>query len=98
MSSDLEGRLGGGPPARSLVASRLASGPPARSRVVLWPQRVSNVLMPPWDDDDDWVGTPPEGHYSRDRAKPEFWQRPWPLAGAGMALLLVIVVIVLILR
>jgi hypothetical protein len=54
--------------------------------------------MAPWDDDDDWVGTPPEGHYTRDRAKPEYWQRPWPLAGAGAALLLVIVVIVLILR
>ena len=25
------------------------------------------------DDDDDWVGEPPEGRYSRDRAKPEFW-------------------------
>lgn len=66
--------------------------------MALWPLRVSNVQMPPWDDDDDWVGTPPEGRYSRDRAKPEFWQRPWPLAGAGMALLLVIVVVVLILR
>ena len=31
-----------------------------------------------YDDDDDWVGEPPEGHYSRDRAKPDFWrlQRP----------------------
>lgn len=55
-------------------------------------------VMPPWDDDDDWVGTPPEGRYTRDRAKPEYWRRPWPLAGAGMALLLVIVVIVLIVR
>src|ERR687886_542781 len=27
-----------------------------------------------WDDDDDWVGEPPEGHYSRDRAKPDFWR------------------------
>ena len=26
-------------------------------------------------DDDDWVGTPPEGRYTRDRAKPEFWQQ-----------------------
>jgi hypothetical protein len=52
----------------------------------------------PYDDDDDWVGTPPEGHYTRDRAKPEYWRQPWPWAGAGMALLLVIFVIVLILR
>ena len=26
----------------------------------------------PYDDEDDWVGVPPEGRYSRDRAKPEF--------------------------
>jgi hypothetical protein len=51
--------------------------------------------MPNWDDD-DWVGEPPEGRYTRDRAKPEFWNRPWPLAGAGVALLIIIVVIVLV--
>jgi hypothetical protein len=28
-----------------------------------------------WDDEDDWVGEPPEGRHSRDRAKPEFWRR-----------------------
>ena len=27
-------------------------------------------------DDDDWVGEPPEGRYTRDRAKPEFWRNP----------------------
>jgi hypothetical protein len=52
----------------------------------------------PWDDDDDWVGEPPEGRYTRDRAKPEFWRQPWPWAGAGFALLLVIVVVVLLVR
>ncbi len=26
------------------------------------------------NDDDDWVGTPPEGHYTRDRARPDFWR------------------------
>jgi hypothetical protein len=50
----------------------------------------------PWDDDDDWVGTPPEGRYTRDRAKPEYWRRPWPLAGLGMAVLLVIIVVVIV--
>ena len=50
------------------------------------------------DDDDDWVGEPPEGRYTRDRAKPEHWRGPWPLAGAGFTLLLVIVVIVLVTR
>ena len=54
--------------------------------------------MSPWDDEDDWVGEPPEGRHSRERSKPEFWRQPWPLAGAGFALLLVIVVIVLVAR
>ena len=26
-------------------------------------------------DDDDWVGTPPEGHHTRDRADPGFWAK-----------------------
>jgi hypothetical protein len=52
--------------------------------------------MPGYDDEDDWVGEPPEGRYTRDRAKPEHWRRPWPLASAGMAIVLVILVIVLL--
>ncbi len=28
-------------------------------------------------DDDDWVGEPPEGRYTRDRAKPDFWRNQW---------------------
>jgi hypothetical protein len=47
-------------------------------------------------DDDDWVGTPPEGHITRDRAKPEFWQNQWQPAAAG-AVLFVLIVIVLLL-
>jgi hypothetical protein len=50
------------------------------------------------DDDDDWVGEPPEGRYTRDRAKPEFWrnQRPlaWSAALIGIVILVLIVVIV----
>ena len=50
-------------------------------------------------DDDDWVGEPPEGRHTRDRAKPEFWrnQRPLALAGGFLVLLLAVVVLVLIL-
>lgn len=54
--------------------------------------------MPGWDDEDDWVGEPPEGRYTRERSDPDYWRRPWPLAGAGFAVLLVIVALVLILR
>jgi hypothetical protein len=50
-----------------------------------------------FDDEDDWVGTPPEGRYSRDRAKPDFWKSHWPPAGAGLMLVLIIAVVVLLL-
>ena len=54
----------------------------------------------PWDDDDDWVGEPPEGHYTRDRAKPEFWltQRPPQIIGAAVLLGVIVLVLVLALR
>lgn len=52
--------------------------------------------MTPYDDDEDWVGAPPEGRYSRDRAKPEFWlnQRPVQVAGAGILVVIVVLVII----
>ena len=53
--------------------------------------------MAGWDDD-DWVGEPPEGRYSRDRARPEFWRGRWPLAGAGLVIVLLVLVIVLLVK
>lgn len=52
----------------------------------------------PYDDDDDWVGEPPEGRHSRDRAKPEFWlgQRA-PQVMAGVVLLGIVVLVVVLL-
>ena len=46
------------------------------------------------DDDDDWVGTPPEGHYTRDRAKPEFWrsQRPPALIAGAIGIVVLILI------
>jgi hypothetical protein len=51
-------------------------------------------------DDDDWVGEPPEGRYTRDRAKPEFWwrQRPVSVAAVGIAIVLAVLVIAVLLR
>jgi hypothetical protein len=49
-----------------------------------------------WDDD-DWVGTPPEGRYTRDRAKPEYWQRRWPAQTVFLGLLGVLIVVVIVL-
>lgn len=50
-------------------------------------------------DDDDWVGTPPEGHHSRDRAKPAFWwsQRPAQLGFLGLLVALAILIAVVLL-
>jgi hypothetical protein len=49
------------------------------------------------DDDDDWVGTPPEGHYTRDRADPQFWWRQKPVSITATLILVVIVVLVVVL-
>jgi hypothetical protein len=50
----------------------------------------------PYDDDDDWVGTPPEGRYTRDRADPEFWwrQRPVTIAAAGLVVVVIVVIVI----
>ncbi len=52
--------------------------------------------MSPSEDDEDWVGTPPEGRYSRDRAKPEFWWRQRPVGIAASAVVLLVVVVLAI--
>jgi hypothetical protein len=54
----------------------------------------------PYDDDDDWVGTPPEGRYTRDRADPEFWwrQRPVSIAAAGLGLVIIVLIVIALLR
>ena len=49
-----------------------------------------------WDDDDDWVGTPPEGRHSRERADPGFWLSHRPLSIAGAAIVIAVIVVVLI--
>jgi hypothetical protein len=49
-----------------------------------------------FDDEEDWVGTPPEGRYSRDRANPQFWWRQRPVSLAAAALVVIVVVVVLV--
>jgi hypothetical protein len=49
------------------------------------------------DDDDDWVGTPPEGRYTRDRADPGFWTRQRPIVPAAIGILVVLVILALVL-
>jgi hypothetical protein len=52
--------------------------------------------MAGYDEDEDWVGEPPEGHYTRDRANPDFWRKPWPLAGIGLVVLVLVFVIIIV--
>jgi hypothetical protein len=49
--------------------------------------------MSPWDDDDDWIGEPPEGRHPASSAKPEFWRQnraPLSITGAGIGIALII--------
>jgi hypothetical protein len=51
-------------------------------------------------DDEDWVGTPPEGRHSRDRADPEFWHRqrpPLSILALGVGLFIIAALIVALL-
>jgi len=49
------------------------------------------------NDDDDWVGTPPEGHYSRDRARLPLRTPEVGLGAIGAGLLIAIIVLVVVL-
>jgi hypothetical protein len=48
-------------------------------------------------DDDDWVGEPPEGRHSRDRANPGFWANQWQAGAITGGVILVVIVVVLFL-
>jgi hypothetical protein len=50
-------------------------------------------MTPGMRDEDDWVGTPPEGHISRDRAKPDFWREQWPKYAMGAGVLVAFIVL-----
>jgi hypothetical protein len=68
---------------------------PARAKHTSGPS-VTMEAMSPTDDEDDWVGTPPEGRYTRDRAKPEFWWRQKPIVPAFVGIVVVVVVILIV--
>ena len=57
-------------------------------------------MAPPYDDDDDWTGTPPEGRVTRDRANPGFWHQRWTQQTAvwiGIAIGIVVVILLALL-
>jgi hypothetical protein len=51
-------------------------------------------------DDDDWVGEPPEGRHSRDRARPGYAESQWQATAAkavlGVVILIAIALILLL--
>ena len=47
-------------------------------------------------DDDDWVGEPPEGRHTRDRAKPAHWSNQWQAAAAGSVLFFLVLIVLLL--
>jgi hypothetical protein len=56
-------------------------------------------VPPAASDDDDWVGTPPEGRHSADRARPDFWrrQRPPMIVAAAIGIVIALAVVVALL-
>ena len=52
--------------------------------------------MSGWDDD-DWVGEPPEGRHTRDRAEPAFWWRQRPAQFGFLGLLVAVLLLLAIL-
>jgi hypothetical protein len=63
-------------------------------------ERYFQGMTSPRDDDDDWVGTPPEGHHDASRARPDFWadnRTPLSITGIGVGIALIILLIVWIL-
>jgi hypothetical protein len=50
-------------------------------------------------DDEDWVGTPPEGHHARDPEREAFWRAQWQkgLVGAGVVMAVVVVLAMVLL-
>lgn len=50
------------------------------------------------DDEDEWVGIPPEGRHSSDRADPAFWRSHWPPAGIGLVVVLLVLAVIVLAR
>ncbi len=54
-------------------------------------------MSPTMRDDDDWVGVPPEGHHSRDRADAAYWRAQYQkyAIGAGVLVLFIVLAVVI---
>ncbi len=48
-------------------------------------------------DEDDWIGEPPEGRHTRDRANPGFWQQRFTAVAVAGGLLAALFLVVLLL-
>ena len=45
------------------------------------------MSRPTKEEDENWVGTPPEGFHTRDKADPNFWKAEWPKYAMGAGVL-----------
>jgi hypothetical protein len=75
----------------------IANVSPTRSYAWATTRAGYGAGMSGWDDDDDWTGTPPEGHHSASRANPGFWadnRTPLSITGIGVGIALIILLIV----
>ncbi|HEX4690492.1 MAG TPA: hypothetical protein VH276_07355 [Solirubrobacteraceae bacterium] len=50
----------------------------------------------PARDDDDWVGTPPEGRHTHDQSKPGYWTDQWQAVVATSILAVVVLLAVVL--
>ena len=66
-----------------------------RSYAYLLRRGRSLCAVTPWDEEDDWVGEPPEGRHARERADPTFWSRRPLLSFAWSAILSVALFVLL---
>jgi hypothetical protein len=46
------------------------------------------------EEDENWVGTPPEGFHTRDQADPDYWRSQYQKYAIGAGLLVVLVILV----
>jgi hypothetical protein len=48
------------------------------------------------DEDEDWVGTPPEGFHSRDKADPDYWRSQYGKYALGAGVLIALIILAVI--
>ncbi len=45
------------------------------------------------EEDENWVGVPPEGHHTRDQADPEYWRSQYQRYALGAGVLVAFIIL-----